>query len=98
MATDEPEVEEKVEEVLLPNTNIVTHCVLKNDVVRFTKCFEDEEDPFKETVSELINIRNDDGKSPLDISATLGRIDMTKELLHRGADITDVTANGASNN
>ncbi len=27
--------------------NIVLRCVLKSDVPRFVKCFEDEEDPFK---------------------------------------------------
>ena len=46
----EPEVPE-VEDPEHPSTpidiNIVLRCVLKSDVPRFVKCFEDEEDPFK---------------------------------------------------
>ncbi|XP_046360953.2 ankyrin repeat domain-containing protein 45-like isoform X1 [Haliotis rufescens] len=94
MTLEEAQTEEKQEEVLLPNTNIVTHCVYKNDVTRFVKCFEDDEDQFKETVSDFLNTRDEEGKSPLDVAATLGRIDMTRELLQRGADINNVTTKG----
>ncbi|KAJ8300015.1 hypothetical protein KUTeg_021534 [Tegillarca granosa] len=85
----EPEVE-----ILLPNTTIVTHCVLKNDTERLTKSFEDPEDPYKESVEELINTRGEDGKAPLDLAATLGRIDFTKELIQRGADVNATTVKG----
>lgn len=81
-------------EILLPNTTIVTHCILKDDIPRLTKSFEDDSDPFKETIAELLNQRDNDGKSPLDISATLGRCDMTKELLQRGADVNSTTPKG----
>ena len=91
---DTEDTEEEVVEVLLPNTTIVTHCVLKNDVERLQKSFEDDTDPYKETVQELINARGQDGKSPLDLAATLGRVDMAKELLQRGAEINSVTSKG----
>ncbi|XP_050394644.1 ankyrin repeat domain-containing protein 45 [Patella vulgata] len=88
--------EVKQPEVLLPNTNIVTHCVLKNDVARLVKCFEDEEDEFKEGVETLLNVRNEEGKSPLDLAAMLGRIDITRELLQRGADVANNSNKGFS--
>jgi len=81
-------------EILLPNTTIVTHCILKNDIPRLIKSFEDDTDPFKETIGELINNRDDNGKSPLDIAATLGRADMVRELLQRGADVKSATSKG----
>lgn len=81
-------------EILLPNTTIVTHCILKNDIPRLIKSFEDEADPFKETIAELINKRDPDGKSPLDIAATLGRSEIAKELLQRGADVNSITPKG----
>lgn len=89
---EEEQQEEK--EILLPNSTIVTHCILKNDVARFTLCFENDEDPYKETVGELINQRDEDGKSPLDIASTLGRSEITKELIARGADVNSVTEKG----
>ncbi|XP_060597770.1 ankyrin repeat domain-containing protein 45-like [Ruditapes philippinarum] len=81
-------------EILLPNTTIVTHCILKDDIPRLTKSFEDDSDPFKETIAELINQRDNDGKSPLDIASTLGRADMARELLQRGADVNSLTPKG----
>lgn len=92
---ENPEEPEQEVEILLPNTTIVTHCILKDDIPRLQKSFEDETDPFKETIPELINERDGDGKSPLDISATLGRINMTRELLQRGADVNAVTPKGS---
>lgn len=93
---DEAEDGEDETEQLLPDTNIVTHCIYKNDPQRLVKCFEDDTDPFKEEVAELLNVRDDDGKSPLDIAACLGRIEITRELLSRGADINEFTQKGYS--
>ena len=93
----ETEVNEEPQEepeILLPNTTIVTHCILKNDIPRFAKCFEDDTDPYKETITELLNTRDDDGKAPLDVASTLGRTEMIKELIQRGADVSSVTARG----
>lgn len=86
--------EEKPPEVLLPDTTIVTHCIYKNDLARLVKSFEDETDPYKDNIIELINERDDDGKSPLDIAASMGRADICREMLKRGADITSITGKG----
>lgn len=94
--TPEGEQEEKVVEILLPNTTIVTHCILKNDTQRLVKCFEDDEDEYKDTVADLINQRGEDGKSPLDVAATLGRVDISRELIQRGADVMSVNCQGYS--
>lgn len=97
MTTDvalQPEESEEPVEVLLPNTNIITHCVLKNDVERLRKSFEDDEDPYKETVADLINARGRDGKSPLDLASTLGRIELAKELILRGAEVNSANIKG----
>ena len=93
---NQEEQEEEVE-ILLPNSTIVTHCILKNDIPRLTQCFENDTDPYKETVVELLNERDPDGKSPLDIAATLERADMMKELLQRGADVNSVSEKGVAN-
>lgn len=90
------EEQEEEQEILLPNTTIVTHCILKNDISRLTQCFENDADPYKETVAELLNERDPDGKSPLDIAAALDRADMIKELVQRGADINSVSDKGYS--
>lgn len=92
---NEGEEEEETEQ-LLPDTTIVTHCIYKNDPQRLVKCFEDDTDPYKEEIAELLNERDDDGKSPLDVAACLGRIELTRELLHRGADINEFTQKGYS--
>lgn len=90
----EGQPEESVQEVLLPDTTIVTHCIYKNDLERLLKSFEDDSDPYKESINELMNERDDDGKSPLDLSASLGRTDICRELLSRGADLTSITDKG----
>ncbi|GFR57822.1 ankyrin repeat domain-containing protein 45 [Elysia marginata] len=86
-----PEIEQ-----LLPNTNIVTHCIYKNDPQRLIRCFEDDQDPHKEEILELLNERDENGKSPLDLAACLGRNQLTMELLQRGADVNSVTKKGYS--
>ncbi|KAK7094694.1 ankyrin repeat domain-containing protein 45-like isoform X2 [Littorina saxatilis] len=86
--------EEHQEEVLLPDTTIVTHCIYKNDLDRLVKSFEDDTDPYKESINELINERDEDGKSPLDLAASFGRVDICRELLKRGADLTSTTEKG----
>ncbi len=69
-------------------------CVLQNDVDRFNRCFEDEEDTFHETVNDYMNERDDYGKTPLDMSAILGRVEMLKELVTRGAEVNKTTSSG----
>lgn len=86
--------EESLEEILLPDTTIVTHCVYKNDLERLVKSFDDDADPYKESINELMNERDGEGKSPLDLAASFGRTDICRELLKRGADLTMVTEKG----
>lgn len=93
-AGESPENPQDEVEILLPNTTIVTHCILKDDIPRLTKSFEDDSDPFKETIVELVNERDGDGKAPLDLCSTLGRLEMTKELLQRGANVNSTTQKG----
>jgi len=88
--------ETKEIEQLLPNTTIVTHCILKNDPHRFNKCFEDEGDPYRDDIAELLNERDKNGRSPLDIAAKLGRVQLTKDLIARGADVNDCSPTGYS--
>lgn len=85
---------EEEEPEVLAGATIVLHCVFKNDLTRLQDCFDNVENPFNETILDLINKRDENGKSPLDIAATLGRIDITKELITRGADVTLVTEKG----
>ncbi|XP_076436392.1 ankyrin repeat domain-containing protein 45-like [Babylonia areolata] len=94
MESDAQPEEAVQEEVLLPDTTIVTHCIYKNDLERLVKSFEDDSDPYKESINELINERDDDGKSPLDLAASFGRTDICRELLNRGADLSSITDKG----
>ena len=94
METETPPEEESQEEVLLPDTTIVTHCIYKNDLERLVKSFEDDTDPYKDSINELMNERDEDGKSPLDLAASFGRVDICRELLKRGADLTLITEKG----
>lgn len=82
------------EETLIPDTTIVTHCIYKNDLDRLVKSFDDDTDPYKESINDLINERDFEGKSPLDLAACFGRIDICRELLKRGADLTNITEKG----
>ena len=74
--------------------NIAMRCVMKSLTQRFAKCFDDEEDPFHDTVEGQMNERDENGKSPLDFGAILGRIEMLKELLPRGAEVNSVPEKG----
>lgn len=76
------------------DVNIAMYCVQKDKLERFTQCFDDEEDPFRESVVEMINQRGEGGKSPLDMAAALGRVEMMKELITRGAEVCNVTSQG----
>jgi len=76
------------------DVNIAMHCVLKDNLPRFTKCFEDEEDPFYPKVADMLSERDDNGKTPLEMAAILGRMDILKELLARGAECNQQTKSG----
>lgn len=66
----------------------------KGDVERFIELFEDPESDYARDPSRVLNARNEDGKSALDLAAMLGRKEMIRELLERGADINSQTKRG----
>ena len=74
--------------------NIAMKCVLKANTQRFIQCFEDEEDPFKDTITDLMTERNEKGKTPLDMAAILERVEMIKELLARGVEVNTTASTG----
>jgi len=76
------------------DTNIAHYCVMKDDVGRFVKCFEDEEDPFYSKVADMLYERDHSGKTPLDLAVILGRISMIKELVTRGVDVNYMSSTG----
>ena len=77
------------------NSNIVIQCAMNGNVERFVRCFDDETDPFHDTVVSLINKRSEeDNKSALDWAALIGNVSMVSELIKRGADVNAVSEKG----
>lgn len=76
------------------DVNIAMRCALKGSVDRFVKSFEDEEDQFFDKVADMLMERDEEGKTPLDMAALLGRVGMVRELITRGAEINAATSNG----
>ena len=76
--------------------NITMICAYKGDPVRFLQCFANEDDPHHEVVADQINARSelDDGRTPLDIAAMLGRTEMVRELIEKEADINSSNVKG----
>ena len=77
--------------------NIAMHCAMTGNAERFIECFENAEDLFHETVNDMINQRGDNGKSPLDVAASLGRTEVLRELIERGAEVCSATSQGGVN-
>ena len=66
----------------------------KGDVESFNELFEDPESVYATDPARVLNARNEEGKSALDLAAMLGRKEMIRELLERGADINSQTKSG----
>ena len=66
----------------------------RGDVERLKELFEDPEGIFSRDPSQLLNKRNEDCKSALDIAAMLGRKEMIRELLDIGAEVNSQTKRG----
>ena len=66
----------------------------KGDVERLRELFEDPESLYSTDPSQALNKRDAEGKSALDIAAMLGRKEMVRELLERGAHINSQTKRG----
>lgn len=67
----------------------------KGDVERLRELFEDPESVYATDPATILNNRDEGGKSALDIAAMLGRKEMIRELVERGADINSQTKRGA---
>ncbi|XP_064649699.1 ankyrin repeat domain-containing protein 45-like isoform X2 [Lineus longissimus] len=76
--------------------NIAIKYAYKGDASRIVKAFEDAEDPYNEVIQDQIHVRSekDDGKTPLDVAAMLGRTDYVKQLIERGVDVNVVSCKG----
>jgi len=75
--------------------NIAIECAMNGNVERFVQCFDDESDPFHDSVASHINARSeDDNKSALDWAALIGNVAMLSELIKRGADINAASEKG----
>ena len=66
----------------------------KGDVERFRELFDDPESLYSTDPGKALNERDEEGKSALDIAAMLGRKEMVRELLERGADVNFQTKRG----
>ena len=64
------------------------------DIERLGELFEDPESIFSTNPEQALNKRDKDGKSALDIAAMLGRKEIVRELLERGAQINSQTKKG----
>jgi len=75
--------------------NIAIECAMNGNVERFTQCFDNESDPFHDSITSLINTRSTgDSKSPLDWAALIGNVAMVTELIKHGADVNAVSEKG----
>jgi len=78
-----------------PNANIAIECAMNGNLERLVRCFDDENDPYHDSVVSLINQRSvEDNKSALDWAALLGNISVVSELIKRGADVNAVSEKG----
>ena len=76
------------------DVNIAMTCVLKGSLQRFIQCFEEEDSPYKDLVQDSMNAKDSNGKTALDMAAILGRAEMMKELITRGAEVNNGTSSG----
>ena len=49
-----------------------------------------------QVIPDQVNLRDDQARSPLDIASALGRTEMVRELLARGAEVNAATVKGIS--
>ncbi|XP_078605725.1 ankyrin repeat domain-containing protein 45-like [Branchiostoma floridae x Branchiostoma japonicum] len=74
--------------------NLAMAAALSGEVSRLCRALDDEEDPYHPEIQERLNERDLEGKSPLDMASMLGRDNVVKELLVRGADPNIATPRG----
>ena len=89
-AAEEEIVYEDVE--VLQGETDVTHCILKNCVDILVHSLNDEAN--QELVPILLDQRNADGRSPLELCAILGRSEIIRVLLQFGANVNLINPGG----
>ena len=67
---------------------------VKGDIEQLKQLFDDSENPIASDPATVINRRNREGKSALDMAAMLGRKEIVRELMERGADVNSKTSKG----
>lgn len=85
--TDQDEETEKEPDILEDVDNIALFCTLENQLERFVRCIEDENDPQHERLSGKIDTVNAEGKTALHMASILGRMDMLTALINHGSDV-----------
>ena len=74
--------------------NELIEIATKGDIERLRELFEDPESIYSTDPAQALNKRDKDGKSALDVAAMLGRKEIVRELLERGAEINSQTKKG----
>ncbi|XP_031573896.1 ankyrin repeat domain-containing protein 45-like [Actinia tenebrosa] len=67
---------------------------IKGDIESIRQLFDDPESIFVTDPATVLNKRDKDGKSPMDMAAMLGRAEVIRELIERGADVNSRTKKG----
>ncbi|XP_074654260.1 ankyrin repeat domain-containing protein 45-like [Tubulanus polymorphus] len=94
--TNSPSPKDTEAEVVAEKSkNIVMECAFKGDSQRLAECFEDNEDNiYRGEVDALVNKRVENGNSPLDIVAILGKIEVARELVNHEVEINAANQKG----
>lgn len=77
---------------LLQGETPITHCILKNCVDILINSLNDEAN--QEMATSLLDQRNADGRTPLELSAILGRVEIISVLLQFGANVNLANCGG----
>lgn len=67
--------------------NVVIQSAFSGDVAKLQDCFSNEDNPYHDRVEEQINSVDEDGRSPLEIAATEGHLEMLKYLIEKGSEV-----------
>lgn len=66
--------------------NVVIDCAFSGDVAKLQDCFANEDNPYHERLDEQINSMDEDGRSPVEIAATEGHLEVMKFLIEKGSE------------
>lgn len=61
-------------------------CAFSGDVAKLQDCFANEDNPYHERLDEQINSMDEDGRSPVEIAATEGHLEVMKFLIEKGSE------------